>query len=197
MEARWDTRMNTPIGCRLIDYATETDKFFAHQYIEVYEGLFEPIRHNVFNVLEIGINTGNSHRMWRDYFGFATIYGIDIYNFCNGMQDEDRIEAFFGDAYTFDCVESFRHIKFDVIIDDGPHTLESFKFLVQHYSFLLNTNGILVIEDIPFAEWIPEITESVPDCFKMNSFGIDRRWVPGRNSINDEVMFVIDRRFVS
>lgn len=180
---------------RLIDYARETDKFFAHQYIEVYEGLFEPIRHSVYNFLEIGVNHGNSHRMWRDYFGFATIYGIDLFDKCGGMKDEERIQVFFRDAYTLDSVQMLSDVKFDVILDDGPHTLESFKFLVEHYPSLLSPHGLLVIEDIPHAEWIPEITESVPDHLKMHSFAIDRRWVPGRNSINDEILFVIDKRF--
>lgn len=181
---------------RLIEFAKDTDKFFAHQYIEVYEGLFEPIRHRVKNVLEIGINTGNSHRMWRDYFYDAMIYGVDIYDFCGGMKDEHRIDVRFTDAYSLDVVSSFGDVKFDVLIDDGPHTLDSMRFFVSHYSELMADGGILVIEDIPHAEWIPAISESVPAHLRMNSFGIDRRWVPDRQSINDELMFVIDRRFV-
>lgn len=181
---------------RLIDYAQETDKFFAHQYIEVYEAFFEPIRDRVANVLEIGINTGNSHRMWSKYFPQATIYGIDVVNYCNGMMGEDRIHAFFTDAYTLETIESLRGLTFDVMIDDGPHTLESMKFFLSEYPKLLSVNGIMVIEDIPYPEWIPLLAESVPDELKMHSFAIDRRWVPGQNSIDDEIMFVVDKRFV-
>jgi hypothetical protein len=181
---------------RLIDFAKETDKFFAHQYIEVYEGLFEPIRDRVLNVLEVGINTGNSHRMWRDYFHNANVYGIDIYDFCGGMKDEDRIDVRFMDAYSEAAIDSFGSLKFDVLVDDGPHTLSSQLFFVQNYCRLMADNGILVVEDIPHADWIPALSEAVPDNLKNCSFGIDRRWVPGRNSINDELMFVIDRRFV-
>lgn len=184
--------MNTP----LIEYARETDKFFAHQYIEVYESFFEPIRNHVKNVLEIGINTGNSHKMWRDYFVSATIYGIDIEDFCHGMSGEERIHAIFTDAYTQEVVDSFGDLKFDVMIDDGPHTLESQKFFLSNYSQLLSVNGIMVIEDIPYPDWIPFLSDAVPDHLKMNSFAIDRRWVPGQNSIDDEIMFVIDKRFV-
>ena len=181
---------------RLIELAQETDKFFAHQYIEVYESFFEPIRDRVKNVLEVGINTGNSHRMWRNYFYDANIYGVDLYDFCGGMDGEYRIDVRFMDAYSLNAVSSFGSLKFDVLIDDGPHTLPSMLFFVEHYSRLMSNNGILVIEDIPHADWIPAISEAVPSDLRMNSFGIDRRWVPGRNSINDELMFVIDRRFV-
>lgn len=181
---------------RLIDFARETDKFFAHQYIEVYEGLFEPIREKALNVLEVGVNTGNSHRMWRDYFHNAQIYGVDIFDFCGGMKDEERIDVRFMDAYSFAAIESFGSLKFDVLIDDGPHTFESLQFFVANYCRLMAPNGVLVVEDIPHADWIPRLSQAVPDDLKMNSFGIDRRWVPDRNSINDELMFVIDRRFV-
>lgn len=181
---------------RLIDYAKETDKYFAHQYVEVYSGFFEPIRDRVKNVLEIGVNTGNSHRMWRDYFPDAMVYGVDLYDFCGGMRGEDRIDVRFMDAYSLFAVESFGSLRFDVLVDDGPHTLESMQFFVSHYSGLMSDNGILIIEDIPHPEWIPLISDAVPHDLRINSFGIDRRWVPGQNSIDDEIMFVIDRRFV-
>lgn len=181
---------------RLIDFARDTDKFFAHQYIEVYEGLLEPIRHRVRNVLEVGINTGNSHRMWRDYFPQAQIFGVDIYDFCGGMEGEDRIDVRFMDAYSQDALDSFGSLKFDVLIDDGPHTLASQQFFVERYCRLMAEGAVLIVEDIPYPEWIQSLADAVPDDLKLNSFGIDRRCAPGRQSINDELMFVIDRRFV-
>jgi hypothetical protein len=179
----------------LHDFASKTDKSFAHQYIHVYEALFEPIRNTVTNVLELGIWGGESLRMWRDYFSNAQVYGMDIFDNCNGMALEDRITAVFTDAYTKEAVKHIA-IRFDVIVDDGPHTLESQCFAVANYSHLLTDNGILVVEDIPHPEWIPAIAASVPEHLKMYSYAIDRRWVPNRNSINDELMFVIDKRFI-
>lgn len=181
---------------KLSDFSRETDKDFAHQYTHVYEGLLGPIRSRVKNVLEVGINTGNSHRMWRDYFSEASIYGVDLYNYCNGMVGEERINVYFCDAYTNKALELFQGIKFDVILDDGPHTLESQEFFVKNYSSLLSDNGILLVEDIPYPEWIQILTKSVPEDLKMYSYGIDRRWVPNKQSINDELIFVIDKRFV-
>lgn len=179
----------------LHDYSTKTDKSFAHQYIHVYEALFEPIRKKVKNVLELGIWGGESLRMWRDYFPNAVVHGLDIEDRCNAMEGEDRIKAIFTNAYCAETLSSF-DIKFDVIVDDGPHTLESQCFAVANYSNLLSKNGILVVEDIPNPDWIPALALSVPDDLKMYSYAIDRRWVPNRNSINDELMFVIDKRFV-
>ncbi len=180
----------------LQELSLKTDKNFVHNTIHVYQSLFEPIRNSVNNFLEIGINEGNSHRMWRDYFHNANIYGLDIHDFCNGMQGEERINVQFCDAYSFDVVESLKPIKFDVIIDDGPHTLESQKFAAAYYSLLLNTNGILVIEDIPDPAWINELTKCLPFYLQEYSYGIDRRFAAPNSWFHDEILFVVDKRFI-
>ena len=57
----------------------KADKFDLG-YIKHYESRFEPIRSNVTKVLEIGVETGKSHRMWLEYFPNATVYGLDVFN---------------------------------------------------------------------------------------------------------------------
>lgn len=178
----------------LHELAHGTDKSWAHQYIHVYQALFEPIRTKVTQVLELGIWDGGSIRMWRDYFEKAQVTGMDIADRVKGMEGESRITAIFTDAYTMEAVNSFT-TKFDVVVDDGPHTLESQKFCAAHYSSLLSSKGILVIEDIPDPSWIPQIAEVVPEHLKPFMYGIDRRIAPNRQSINDELMFVIDLRY--
>ena len=49
-------------------------------YTQHYETLFDGIREDVTKVLEIGVETGRSHRMWLEYFPNATIYGFDVMN---------------------------------------------------------------------------------------------------------------------
>jgi len=178
------------------ELGTKTDKSFAHQYLHVYEALLEPIRSRVNNVLEIGIHTGESHRMWRDYFFNSHVYGFDVSDICAGMIGEERITTAFLNAYSQEALNLFPDIEYDVIIDDGPHSIESQAFCVQHYCRRLSSNGILIVEDIPFPEWIPIIASYVPDDLKPYMYSIDRRIAPNRNSINDELMFVIDKRFV-
>lgn len=181
---------------RLCDFAVKTDKSYRHQYIEVYEGLFEPIRDRVRNVIEVGIQEGYSHLMWHNYFADACIYGVDVSDSQIDIDIDNRIDFRFMDAYSIEAVNSFGSLRFDVLVDDGPHSLESQMFFVHHYSRLMSEHAVLVVEDIPSPDWIPRIADAVPEHLKMNSFCIDRRWVPGRASINDELMFVIDRRFV-
>lgn len=181
---------------KLSSVSSETDKDFTHNTIHIYESLFEPIKNRVTKLLEVGINTGNSHRMWRDYFQDATIYGVDIQNLCNGMEGEERIVAIFGDAYSHTMLDSFGDTKFDIIIDDGPHTLASMIFFVQNYNRLLNDNGILIVEDIPDISWIHELTVSVPEDQRNFCYGIDRRSVANNSWFHDEILFVLDKRFV-
>ena len=49
-----------------------------HGYVSLYSMLFEPIRHRVRNITEIGIHHGKSLTLWHGYFARANIYGIDI-----------------------------------------------------------------------------------------------------------------------
>lgn len=174
------------------------DKNTTHQYLEVYESFFEPIRKTVTNVLEIGIYNGDSHKLWRDYFPNAHIYGLDIIDMYGRWDEEARITVNFLDAYTSQALGLFSDTRFDVIIDDGPHSLDSMIYCVQEYSKFLTGNGILIIEDIPNADWIAQIAAAVPEEHKNWMFGIDRRIAPRPAEVSyfkDELMFVIDRRF--
>ena len=56
-----------------------TDKRIGiHSYVKWYEALFAPRRWQQLNMLEIGVQTGASIKMWADYFPNARLVGIDI-----------------------------------------------------------------------------------------------------------------------
>jgi hypothetical protein len=52
------------------------DKGSVHSYIEFYEEVLAPYRRKAKNILEIGLMSGESLRMWSEYFT-GTVYGID------------------------------------------------------------------------------------------------------------------------
>lgn len=138
---------------KLIDLIREfdlnqTDKHNGHSYIEYfYEDFFKPYRNKKLNILEIGTREGDSLRLWKEAFSQSKIYGVD-----NALSkrfkniNEDRINFYFGDAYTQEIVDSFPN--FDIIIDDGPHTLDSQIKCLELYLSKLNDSGFIVIEDI-------------------------------------------------
>jgi SAM-dependent methyltransferase len=147
-------------------YPSDKCKTYGHDYIPGYEDLLCNIRLSAKTVLEIGIgccahekamqrsvpqyNSGNSIRMWRDYFKSATIYAIDIFE--EGMiKGEERIETFVanqGSETVLLKVTSNVGGSYDFICDDGSHEhhhqVFSFKVLEKY----LNPGGIYVIEDV-------------------------------------------------
>jgi hypothetical protein len=148
---------------------TKTDKNTTHSYLDAYEKLFSPLKYKQINILEIGIQDGGSIKLWHDYFPNANIYGIDIIDISRiplFIQNIDRIKLFPStNAYDHNFIEKYfvnENIKFDIIIDDGPHTLQSMIFVARHYTELLNENGILIIEDIQDYKWINKITQTLP-----------------------------------
>ena len=47
-------------------------------FIELYESFFKDYKDKNINILEIGVDNGDSLRVWREYFSKAKICGIDI-----------------------------------------------------------------------------------------------------------------------
>jgi hypothetical protein len=79
---------------------------------------------------------------------------------------------------------------FDVIVDDGPHTLQSMITCVSEYSKLLSDKGILVVEDIQEFGWIDRLKAAVPDNLKRYIQVYDLRKNKGQY---DDVLFVINK----
>jgi cephalosporin hydroxylase len=153
---------------------------------EVYEELFANIRHSTRRVLEIGVEGGGSLMMWKEYFPNATVWGVDTKT-CPQIEGKERLEFVHGDAYSPEVASSLPS-GFDVIIEDGPHTLESITFVVEEYSGKLNSGGIMVLEDFQDSNWTNIIRRSVPDGFKAEV--MDLRRVKGRY---DDIVMIIAR----
>jgi hypothetical protein len=164
-----------------------TDKNTTHSYLETYEKLLKDKHLSCKNVLEIGIQRGGSIKLWNDYFINATIYGLDITDPPNFLNEYPRINTFKKNAYTIDSVNYFieKDIKFDFILDDGPYTLESMIFTLIHYSKLLTPTGILIIEDIPSMDWA-YLFERITNKYKENTHIYDLRENKGRY---DDIVF--------
>jgi SAM-dependent methyltransferase len=137
-----------------------TDKFTLGYVDEFYDPLFTPIRDDVKNVLEIGIQNGLSIKLWRDFFPNAQIYGADIERLVD-LSGEERITTYYCDAYTKAMSNSLEDNKFDIIIDDGPHTYDSMVFFLQNYLPKVKPGGYLVLEDIVDCNWTPKLLEII------------------------------------
>ena len=134
----------------LVDIAKKfkTDKQYpTHSYIEKYYNdtfkLYKDKRG--LNILEIGVNEGQSLELWNAYFEDANIVGVDK-NLGNYTPSSKNITVIQGKSGR---VETYKNLNsFDIIIDDGSHKVhdqtESFNILFPR----LNLGGIYVIEDV-------------------------------------------------
>ena len=115
-------------------------------FYPIYEMYLQKFRDKKINILEIGIEDGNSLKIWSEYFLKARIVGLDILKkeiniknteiFCGSQSDENILKKIIN-----------KYKKFDIIIDDGSHinsdVIKSFNFLFP----FLNENGLYFIED--------------------------------------------------
>lgn len=146
----------------LRDIAREkgTDKETVHSYAAAYERHFRHLRDRPIRLLEIGIGGyadpkvgGASLRMWKEYFPWAKIIGIDIHD--KSSLAEPRITIVRGDQSDVSFLDELGATfgPFDVIIDDGSHVsshvIASFRRLFRH----LADDGIYAIEDLQTSYW--------------------------------------------
>ena len=179
-----------------------TDKNTVHSYLEVYEALFQKKKFTAQRVLEIGIGpipyqNGGSIRMWSMYFPNADIHTCDIIPLDHVhpcLIDHPRIFLHTSNnAYSMNFVTntfSSKNMKFDILVDDGPHTLASMIDFLRMYLPLLKDDGILVIEDVQDISWIDNLREMTDEPWKPFIEVYDRRSVKGRY---DDIMFVINK----
>lgn len=119
----------------------------GHEYTPFYSALLEG--RSVKKVLEIGICTGASLRMWAEYFPDAEVYGLD--NAPMSLISEDRIHSLLCDQSSPNdlrkVVDTFGD-NFDLIIDDGSHRAEDQILSAQMLVPLLSKTGLYMIEDV-------------------------------------------------
>ena len=175
---------------------SRTDKNTVHSYLGLYQSLLISKKTTAKKVLEIGICHGGSIKLWHDFFVNAIVYGLDIMP----MQDvwpelkKKRIvlhtstdaynESFFRDNFLN------KNIKFDFMLDDGPHTLESMIKFIQLYSQIMTDDGILIIEDVQLLEWIDVLKNEVPPHLQQFIKVYDLR--PNKNRY-DDIVFTINK----
>ena len=114
--------------------------------------------------MEIGVETGRSHRLWLEYFPNAIIYGMDVFDETDrsGYVEEfhrlqrgnpylDRSIMFEGDQSNADDLQRFLSEyggDFDIIIDDGGHSMEQMQTSLNYLWNSVKSGGLYVIEDL-------------------------------------------------
>ncbi len=126
-------------------------------YLNMYERLFEPLRHKPLRLLEIGVQNGGSLEIWAKYFEHAReITGVDIDQAVGRLTfDDERIGVIVADATNPEWSATLK-ATLDIVIDDGSHRsgdmIKSFLLLFPK----LARDGIYVVEDM-HASYFPEL----------------------------------------
>lgn len=122
----------------------------AHNYLGFYEEML-PDREFKGRLLEIGVMDGLSMRMWREYYPYASITGIDI-NDKKHLYEHPwnvplEVSLFQIDGTKPEATKALG--TFDIILDDGSHkTSEQQKAFKHLYKNQLSPEGVYVIEDL-------------------------------------------------
>ena len=119
-------------------------------YFDIYDKHFSKFRNKPVKILEIGIYSGGSLKMWQNYFGTeCTVIGIDIEESCKVYQDE-KIKIFIGDQSDREFWKNlFIEIgEVDIILDDGGHLPNQQKITLEETLSNLTPGGIYLCEDI-------------------------------------------------
>jgi SAM-dependent methyltransferase len=145
-------------GSVLLDYFENHEHRMIHKwmhYFEIYERHFHQFRGKDMSLVEFGVLHGGSLQMWKHYFGAqAKITGVDINPRCAQLAEE-RIDIMLGNQ---EDRESLRNLcrskpKFDIIIDDGGHTMLQQKTTFEEMWGHLKDGGIYLCEDVLTSYW--------------------------------------------
>ncbi len=131
-----------------------TDKAEYHEFTEFYEDYFAKVAkaQESPRILEIGILDGGSLKMYDEYFrGKAKIVGIDIQDKSYLFPHSDNVLCLKGDVLKPDAIEKCRKAGgagYDIIIDDGNHTMEQQQKSLKNLWSMLKPGGYFIIEDL-------------------------------------------------
>lgn len=124
-------------------------------YLDVYQRHIGHLRNKPVRILEVGIASGDSLRLWRDYFPKGKIVGLDANPRFVAKNYGERIVTALANQSSIEqlTLAAQDHAPYDFIVDDGAHTglscLNSFIALFP----LLKPGAIYAIEDWGTGYW--------------------------------------------
>ncbi len=128
-----------------LEYGTDKSST-GHFYTKHYERIFGSIRMEVESMCEVGIGSGASLKMWRDYFQNAMIYGVD-------MEHKEEIggRVHIIQSEQTDCgtlQDNLKDQKLEIIIEDASHDENKTMQTLGCLWPVLEPKGWYVIEDM-------------------------------------------------
>jgi hypothetical protein len=120
-----------------------------HNFVEIYERFLFQLRDEPIRIFEIGIFNGGSITTWQGYFPKARIFAVDIKE--NTAFDDRRTKTMVADQSKRDqlqkAIDTFGG-DFDVLIDDGGHTMEQQQVSLGFLFKFVKPGGYYILEDV-------------------------------------------------
>ena len=170
----------------------------GHSYAKPYTRLLTK-KDNV-QLLEIGISSGGSLWLWRQFFNSYNITALDIasswfvtQDFQPELENDPNITLRWNVNSTTAIAYTGLTEQFDYIIDDGDHSPESQAKTFIHAWKFLKPGGVYFIEDVQNDDCIPQlaqvITKHCEDAIIELYYGQKRQF--GRV---DDLMIIIKKK---
>ena len=131
-----------------------TDKRYSeHNYVTIYERLFDHKRLKINKMLEVGYGSGGSVKMWMDYFPNADVYCMEYCDeeykevWHNPKLDLPDLDLIIGDSTK---PESWVDVpnELDLIVEDGSHFPEHQIATFMNGFPHVASGGLYIIEDL-------------------------------------------------
>lgn len=144
-----------------------TEHACKHNYTQHYEMLFQEMRNDYLQILEIGLNLQGrsdcaSLCAWLEYFPNSYVYGIDIKP---QTFSHPRVSIWQGDqsdpVFLNNCIKNLK-APLDIIIDDGSHFSIHQRVSLIYLFKSIKPGGFYIIEDLKSIKRFqtPEIEET-------------------------------------
>jgi len=165
---KYDKAKNTKFSAKIkrIFDKHGSDKALYHSYHLSYGEIFEDLNTSrKLNILEIGMGSNNpniasfmsdchtpgaSLRALKEIFPNSQIFGADLDK--DILFEEERIKTSFVDQLNVSSFEemhdNFNKPKYDLIIEDGLHSIPASLNTLNFALKNINNNGIIVLEDL-------------------------------------------------
>jgi len=118
-------------------------------YFQVYDKIFKKYKNQKITFVEVGVSSGGSLFIWREYFGKnARIIGIDLNPEAKKLE-KYGFEIFIGNQSDENFWRNFYEKvgNIDVLLDDGGHKNIQQITTVHNSLRNINNGGVIVIED--------------------------------------------------
>lgn len=144
----WAVAARNPLDELAIRYGTDKSSLH-HGYTEGYYDLLAPRRAEALQILEIGVHSGASLRMWEDFFPAARVHGIE--KRAENIRYPPRSgKLFIGDQGDREFLERVARDTgpLDLVIDDGSHHPDDQRASLAALFPHVKDGGLYVIEDL-------------------------------------------------